>query len=206
MGHKPPLEEVRFADTAFRYSDYDTPFWARANTQPGRWHYPGTEPTQYLCLSPDGSWADRIRHEDLRTEPEVALVRMPLWVVKVDESHIVDYSTFERAEAAGFPPDALIDDDWDRCQDEGERLRELGFRGVLAPSAALPGEICLTLFGGRRAVLWDEEPLVASAIPAKIVTIGGPPVGLVERVRFFDEPHSGYEAYALERARRERSK
>lgn len=196
------LPTTSFRDSAFRYADYDVPFWARANTQDGRWHRSSEAcRTQYLSVSPDGAWADLIRSENLRTEPEVALVRMPLWVARLDENGIVDYSTFERAEAAGFPPDALIDDDWERCQTEGTRLRDLGLRGVLAPSASLPGEVTITLFGGRRAVHWDDDPLVASAIPANVVTVGRPPVGLVDRVRFVGDEHGAYSQYAAESRR-----
>jgi len=200
-GAEPP--QIRFTDVAFRYSEYDVPFWARANTQDGRWHCAREAPVQYMSLSPDAAWADLLRHENLRTEPEAAMVRMPLWVLKVDESRIVDYSSFEKAEAAGFPPDALIDDHWARCQAEGARLRALGMRGVLGPSAAVAGEVSLTLFGGRRAVDWDDEPLVASAVPAKVVTVGAPAMGLVGKVRFSGTEHVGYSAYAEARGRRE---
>lgn len=194
---------VPFSDVAFRYSNYDTPLWVRPNTADGRWHLARTEPTQYMCLSPDGCWADLIRQEDVRTESDAALVRMPLWVLKIEEERIADYGTFEKAEAAGFPPGALIDEDWERCQVEADRLRGLGFRGVLAPAAALPGEVALTLFGGRRTVDWNVQPLLASAIAAKIVTVGAPPTGLVERVRLRGEEHSGHAIYASARGRRE---
>ncbi|MGA2164569.1 MAG: hypothetical protein ABSH36_08865 [Solirubrobacteraceae bacterium] len=202
MARRP--EAVRFADVAFRYSDYDTPLWVRANTEDGRWNTARSQPTQYLGLSPDWCWADLIRRESLRTEGEVALIRMPLWVLKIDEERIADYRTFEQAQDAGFPPDALVEEDWERCQAEATHLQELGFRGVLAPSAALPGDTTLTLFGGRRAVDWEDEISLASAIPAKIVTIGAPPHGLVERVRFRGAEHGGYAAYTLARAQRER--
>jgi len=204
MAHKDP-GAIGFTDAAFRYSDYDTPLWARTNTQDGRWHRARTSPTQYFGITPDACWADLIRHENLRTDHELAMVRMALWVLQLSEQRIADYGAFEKAEAAGFPPDALIDDDWNRCQVEGERLRELGYRGVMAPSAALPGDLTLTLFGGRRAVGWDDSPLVASAIPAKVVTIGAPPPGLLNRVRYFGQEHTGYATYAKERARRERN-
>jgi hypothetical protein len=196
-------EPVAFAGVAFRYADYDTPVWSRPNTRDGHWHVAHTEPTQYFSLSPDGSWADRIRHENLRTETEVAFIRMPLWVARINEQKIADYSTFEKAEAAGFPPDALVDDNWERCQGEAQRLRDLGFRGVLSPAAALPGGTAFTLFGGRYAVAWEEERGLVSAIPAKVVTVGAPPGGLVERVRFFGEEHTEYAAYAVTRGRRE---
>jgi len=124
------------------------------------------------------------------------MVRMPLWVLQISEQPIANYSTFEKAEAAGFPPDALVDDGWERCQAEGERLRKLGYRGVMAPSAALPGDVTLALFGGRRAVAWDDDPLMASAIPAKVVTIGAPPPSLLDRVRYIGQEHeTGAPAY-----------
>ena len=107
MARRP--EAVRFADVAFRYSDYDTPMWVRANSEDGRWNTARSQPTQYLGLSPDGCWADLIRRESLRTEAEVALIRMPLWVLKIDEERIADYRTFEQAQDAGFPADALVD-------------------------------------------------------------------------------------------------
>jgi hypothetical protein len=197
-------DPIRFTEEAFRYSVYDTPLWARAHTQDGRWHIARASPTQYFGVTPDACWADLIRHENLRTEHELAMVRMPLWLLQLSEQRIADYGMFARAEAAGFPPDALIDDDWGRCQVEGDRLRSLGYRGVLAPSAALPGDLTLTLFGGRRAVGWDDDPLVASAIPAKVVTVGAPPPSLLGRVRYFGEEHPEYMTYAIERGRRER--
>jgi hypothetical protein len=201
MARKP--DAVPFSDVAFRYANYDTPLWARPNTESGRWHLARTRSTQYLCLSPDGCWANLIRQENLRTELDAALIRTPLWVLKINEERIADYSTFEKVEAAGFPPDALVDEDWERCQAEARRLEDLGFRGVLAPAAALPGETALTLFGGRRAVAWEDEPLLASAIPAKVITNGAPPPGLVDRVRFHGQDHSQYVAYAVDRGRRE---
>jgi RES domain-containing protein len=201
----PNPARIPFSDVAFRYSDYDTPLWARANTEGGRWHFARTEPTQYFGLSTDACWADLLRHEDLRSEAEAGLVQIPLWIVRLNEEMIADYETFEKAEAAGFPPDALIDEDWERCQLEGERLREEGYRGVLAPAAALPGETALTLFGGRRAIDWSETPVLASAMPARVMTVGAPPPGLVGRVRFHGQAHADYEAYAVARGRRERS-
>lgn len=181
--------------TAFRYSNYGTPFWARANTSPGRWHHAGQGATQYLALHPDGAWAELARAENLRGDRDMSLVRMPMWVARVSEHMIVDYSDFGRAEKAGMPADALIDDDYSRCQAEGERLRNLGFRGVLTPSAALPGVTNLTLFGPRIASAWGRDPRLASSVPTAIVAVGAPPGGLAARVRFFGQAHAEYTAH-----------
>jgi hypothetical protein len=176
---------IDFDDVAFRWSDYDVPLWTRPNTSPLRWNRAFEEATQYLSLSPEGSWAELIRAEGLRTAEELELVSMPMWILRVRETAIADYSTFEKAQSAGFPPQALVDEDYERCQAEGRRLRERGFRGVLAPSAALPGAIDLTLFGRRLTVPWEhpEKRLMASFIRAKRLAIGHPPPELLPLVR-----------------------
>jgi RES domain-containing protein len=176
--------EVETVDAiAYRYSSYDTPFWARENTEPGSWHVRGHGPTQYLAMSTDGAWAELIRNEELRTEDEVALVSVPMWAVRVDQAMVVDYSTFQRAETAAFDPAALVDEDHRPCQREGARLRALGYSGILAPSAALEDGVNLTLSGTRMASAWGRPPLLASSLPATIITKGAPPPGLLPRVR-----------------------
>ena len=190
------LPTIRYEGrTFFRYSSYDTPFWARNNRSTGRWHIAGRHATQYLAAHPDGAWAELIRHEGLRSEDEVQLVKMQIWAVELHQNNLVDYSTFERAETAGFEPYALIDDDWNACQREGERLRNLGYAGVVAPSAALPGALNITLFGRRIRTTWAQPTLLASAVPACVVAVGCPPAGLVPRVRQFGDPHAGYDLY-----------
>lgn len=204
MAREPAPGSTQFDEVAFRYSNYDTPFWVRPNSEPGRWHRIGDGATQYLSTTVDGAWAELIRAEELRTEQETALVRMPMWVAEVHVQRIADYGTFERAEAAGFPAGALIDDDYSRCQEEGKRLREAGFQGVVAPSAALPNSLNLTLFGPRIASTWQSRPLLASSIPAMKIAVGSPPEGVVERVRHRGERHESYEEFhATERARRQ---
>ena len=188
-----------------RYSSYDTPFWARENTEPGRWHARGDGPTQYLSLSTDGAWAELIRNEELTTEDEVAMVSVPMWAISVHQGMVVDHSTFGLADAAGFPVDALVDEAYDRCQREGARLRELGFSGILAPSAALPGAVNLTLFGPRIASRWEQRPLLASSLPATVITKGAPPPGLLARVRQRGMPHAALDAYLKARHRSART-
>lgn len=195
---------VEFEGVGFRYSSYDTPFWVRPNTESGRWHRAGDGPTQYLSTTVEGSWAELIRAEGLTSESEVALVRMPIWVAEVHVQRVADYGAFEKADKAGFPPDALVDEDYSRCQEEGLRLREAGCQGVLAPSAALDGAVNLTLFGARIASTWQTTPLLASSIPANEIAVGAPPEGIVARVRQHGEVHAGYEAFRAARRGRAR--
>jgi len=179
---------------AWRYSNYDTPFWARNNTRDGRWNTADEASVQYLAMEPNGAWAELIRAEELRSEEEVATVRIPIWVAAVNEV-VVDYSTFDKAEAAGFEPDALVDDDWKRCQDEGRRLRGLGYGGVITPSAALPGATNLVVFGARILWGWRRPSVLSATIPATVAAVGSPPPGLVGGVRHFDDTHAGLGEY-----------
>lgn len=192
---EPRTLEVRGA-TYFRWADYDVPFWAGPNTYAARWHEQGDDATQYLSGSPNGAWAEKVRHEDLTTEEEIAQIRSRIWAARITLQAIVDYSKFEYAEEAGFPADALIDDDRRRCRTEGGRLRRLGYAGVLAPSAALLGVTNLTVFGPRMRSSWLREPSLRSSIPACVVAIGAPAPGLAHEVRRFGDVHAAFEMYA----------
>lgn len=197
----PKPDSVGFDDVAFRYSDYDVPLWARPNSRQGRWHRAGATATQYLSMSVDGSWSELVRWENLTTVAELRLVRMPMWVLRIRESRVADYSTFEKADQAGFDVDALVDEDYTRCQAEADRLRDAGFRGVMSPSAACPGEVNLTLFGSRIAVAWDVPPnrLLASFVPTKQLAVGHPPEEVLGRVRYRGAKHAALERYIATR-------
>ncbi len=180
---------------AFRLSNYDTPFRARPNTYSGRWHTQEDGPTQYLCLEPTGAWTEAARAEGLRTEDELALLRTRIWVVWLDTTGLADYSTFDAADRAGFPPDALVDEDHARCQVEGARLRSLGYSGVVAPSAACSGGTNVTLFGARYLAAWGTPARLSSAIQGAIVARGAPEQGITSHVRHLGEQHAGLAAY-----------
>jgi RES domain-containing protein len=195
MAAEARLRTVQITSITHRYSSYDTPFWVRENSQAGRWHAHGDGATQYLSLSTDGAWAELIRNEELRTEDEVATVSVSMWAADVDQGMLVDYSSFELAEQSGFDPSALVDEDYERCQREGARLRALNYAGIVSPSAALPGATNLTLFGPRMASTWGRAPLLASSIPATIITKGAPPPGLLADVRRIGTPHADLAAY-----------
>jgi hypothetical protein len=193
----PDPASISRGDVGFRYSNYDAPLWVRENTDEGRWHRPGDGPTQYLALAPSGAWAELIRHEGLTTEEETAEVRTLLFIIRLTETGIADYRSFERAGLASFDPAALVDEDYSACQVEGARLRREGFGGVLAPSAALPGVLNLTLFGARYPVRWDARPRLPSAVPAATAARGAPPRGVVAQVRHRRAEHSLLRQYEI---------
>jgi hypothetical protein len=191
---RPPTTSLD-RQVCFRWTDYDTPFWVRPNREAQRWNRAGEAPTQYLSMGPDAAWAELARAEGLDTAG-LAEVRMPIWAALVDQGNLVDYRTFERAEAAGFPPDALVDDDHERCRAEATRLRALGYAGVISPSAALPDATNVTLFGPRLLWSWGQRPVLAVHVAAVVVAVGRPGPGVAERVRLRGTPHEGAEAHA----------
>jgi RES domain-containing protein len=198
---RPAPKVIPWAGTAFRATSYDVPLWVRPNGRDGRWNIAGDGSTQYLALDAEAPFAEMLRHEDLRTEDAAATFRTTLWQLFVDEGSLVDYGTFELAEAAGFPPEALVEDDYERCQAEAQWLKSHGVDALLTPSAALPGSVNLTLFGPRVAIKWNTSVALASTLRAQKLTTGNVPTGLVARVRFFGTPHVGLKAFLASRAK-----
>lgn len=174
--------------TAFRWSTYDVPFWARQNSNDGRWNYGLQDSTQYWSLTPEASWAELIRHEGLKTEEELDLVRMPFWIARIPSSGLLDLRFADERDAYEINHDDLISDDWGACQALAVVLREAGTRGVIAPSAALPESASITVFGPRRAIDWTSRPTLASTIPAARAALGRPPAGLLPRVHHRRRP------------------
>ncbi|HLB21660.1 MAG TPA: RES family NAD+ phosphorylase [Solirubrobacteraceae bacterium] len=183
-------------------TSYDVPLWVNPNRRSGRWNIARSEPTQYMTLDSEAPFAEMLRHENLRTEEAASHFRSTLWQLQVESELIVDYRSFELAEAAGFDPEALVADDHERCQAEAEWLRGHGARGLVSPSAALPGSVNLTLFGPRVCVPWGATPELASSIPAQRLTTGNPPAGLTARVHYYGESEPLLEEY-LARVRRD---
>lgn len=189
MRPRRPPGFTRFTDVAYRATSYDVPFWVSPNRRDGRWNLAGGDiPTQYVSLDAEAPFAETLRHEDLRSEDDAVHYTSTIWQLKIDAELIVDYRTFELADAAGFDAAALVADDHERCQAEAAWLIGQGARGVLSPSAALPGSINLTLFGPRVCVPWGTNAQLASSVPAQKLATGHPPRGLTTRVRYFGQP------------------
>lgn len=186
---------VTWTGVVYRATTYDEPLWVNPNRRDGRWNFAQDGCTQYMCLDAEAPFAEMLRGEDLRTEEASRMFRTVLWQLRVDEGAIVDYSTFEKAEEAGFPPGALVEDDHERCQKEAARLRARGARGLLSPCAALPGSISLMLFGPRSPIGWNTTVKLASSLPAQRLSEGHAPQGLVARVRYYGQSHAGLEEF-----------
>ena len=123
-------------------------------------------------------WAELARHEGLREEAELDLLRATLWAARWSVGPLADLGTFEKAEAWGVEPRVLVDDDHRRSRALARTLRDRAFAGLLAPSAALPGSVTLVVFRPRIRAAFDATPRLTAFVPADVAAIGRPKAGL----------------------------
>jgi RES domain-containing protein len=177
-------------NTLYRQCDSRYAFlWASARQPEGRWHAPGHGPVQYMADSPDGAWAELLRHEEIREVDDLGGIARALWAVELPEV----------PDARPNLDDATVRGDQDSyaaCQVEAERIREVGNDGLVAPSAALRGgEVrpwravgeANVSAGPRSAsvvVLFGPRPDLEGWLMADG---GAPPSHVLTHVRYFGE-------------------
>ena len=119
----------------FHHTDPRYPFLWEDTSQPaGRWHPQGEGPVQYFCDTPDGAWAEFVRHEEITEPQDLRTIRRALWAVDLGE---------EPAVLPALPFKTLTGGPhtYETCQEEARRLRGKGATKIVAPSAALlPGD------------------------------------------------------------------
>ena len=146
----------------FRHADPRYPFLWEGSDQPAaRWHSKGDGPVHYFSDTPDGAWAEFLRHEEITDPEDVATIRRDLWAVDLGQPQSTEPSLPRETLTGGYAS-------YPACRAEASRLRRLGADGLEAPSAALlpgaargwrvdgglqPGEprdgTVYVLFGGR---------------------------------------------------------
>ena len=129
------------------------PLWHNAgepvpSQEPGRFHRQGEGYCQYLSVTAFGAWAECARFYSIRSADRAGELRRNLWVVHVDEENLADLSSLDRYDACGLDPRIAVGDHGE-SQALADELRDAGYRGLLSPSAALPGSVNLSLFGER---------------------------------------------------------
>ncbi len=119
----------------YRHADPRFPFlWEDDEQPPARWHGHGEGPVQYLADTPDGAWAEFLRHEGITQESELVNVRRALWAIEAPDEL--------RPEAPGVDEGVLVGGlgAYEECREEARRLRKRGTQALRSPSAALlPG-------------------------------------------------------------------
>ena len=117
----------------FRHADRRWPFlWEDSSQPPARWHGAGEGPAQYLADTPDGAWAEFLRHEEIIDPADLSGIRRHLWAIELPDDEPIP-------EAPGLPPAVLRGglDSYPECREEARRLRANGAASLEAPSAAL---------------------------------------------------------------------
>jgi len=119
----------------YRNADPRFPFlWEDSNQPAARWHGMGEGPVQYFADTPDGAWAEFVRHEGITQEAELVNVRRSLWAIELPDDR--------PAETPALPVRILTGGygTYKRCQKEARRLRGNGATALRVTSAALlPG-------------------------------------------------------------------
>jgi hypothetical protein len=127
----------------FRQTDPTYPFsWESPQQPQARWHGSGEGPVHYFATTPEGAWAEFLRHEEI-TDPEdlKGLRERAMWIVTLPDSHLAQPNLPQTVLLGGLESYAA-------CQAEARRLREAGTKGLRAPSAALaPGGASLYHLG-----------------------------------------------------------
>jgi hypothetical protein len=171
---------------AFRHADPRFPFLREtASPSAGRWNRPG-QLTHCLSDTPDGAWAEFLRHEEITDPEDISHVRRALWAVEMGDAPAARPRVSARTLTGGR-------DRWAACQREADRLRRSGAPGLTAPSAALlPGAARgVRVEGGERPgpprdgltiVLFGSRP---DLVGWRAAAAGRPDPELLRRVRHF---------------------
>ncbi len=172
----------------FRQADPRQPFlWSDASQPAARWHADGEGPAHYFADTPDGAWAEFLRHEEITDPEDAATLRRALWAVEIGD---------EPLKPASLPAAVLTGgrDTYRACQDHARRLRRRGAQRRVAPSAALlpRGAAGRELAAGveRSARSRDGRVIVVFGPPEGLigwqaVERGAPPLDILPRVRHF---------------------
>lgn len=172
----------------FRQADPRYPFlWSDSSQPAARWHGPGEGPAHYFADTPNGAWAELLRHEEISDPEDAATLRRAMWAVEIGNGPLKAVSLNTTTLTGG--PDTY----W-ACQSHARRLRARGARRIVAPSAALiPGGAAgREIVGGseRGARRRDGRVIVVFGDPDgtvgwKAVEAGAPPADVLPRVRHF---------------------
>ena len=171
----------------FRHADARLVFlWEDAAQPAGRWHDEGEGPAHYFADTPDGAWAEFLRHEGITHPEDLTTVRRALWAVDLGDPPTAHPNLPDHVLLGGT-------ETYKTCRAAGRRLRARGASGLEAPSAALlpsgatgsrveaglrPGPAR----DGRVVVLFGARP---DLVGWRAAAEGRPHADLLPRVRHF---------------------
>jgi len=151
---------------AFRHADPRLPFLRDDKAQPAaRWHDAGEGPAHYFSDTPDGAWAELLRHEEIRDAEDLATIRRAMWAVEIGHEPSARPELADATLTGG--PDSHV-----ACRQEAARLRAAGATRLDAPSAALGP-------GGAHGHLCDGQLRPGPPRDATTIVLFGPRPALV---------------------------
>jgi RES domain len=151
---------------AFRQVDARYPFlWEDVSQPAGRWHGDGEGPAHYFADTPDGAWAEFLRHEEIDDPADLTTIRRQMWAVEIGDPP---------AGQVDLPLDTLTGgpDTHPRCQQRARALRARGVGRLAATSAAL-------MPGGARGLRVRAGVEPGEPRDGVVIVIFGSPDGLV---------------------------
>jgi RES domain len=151
---------------AFRQVDARYPFlWEDASQPAARWHGEGEGPVHYFANTPDGAWAEFLRHEEIDDPADLKTIRRQMWAVDIGNLP---------TERVDLPRDVLTGgpETYTRCREHARALRARGVRRLAAISAALTP-------GGARGLCVRGGVQPGDPLDGVVVAIFGPPDDLL---------------------------
>lgn len=150
----------------------------------GRYNKVGDPGVWYSSSTERGAWAELFRHWET-DEISPFEVKRRVGRAKVTDISVLDLTDARVRDQLGVTVEELVSDDLTRCQELAAEARELGFEGILIPSAALDGEVTLAVFASaihkveaehsrvQRPPIWMLRVLERIRLPdAAISTVG----------------------------------
>jgi hypothetical protein len=119
--------------TWYRHADPRYPFlWESADQPPARWHGPGEGPAHYFSDTPEGAWAEYLRHEEITDLEDLAGIRRSLWAVEVPDAEVADAAAVPFAPTVVGGPSSYA-----RCRQIARKLKRQGVATLRVAAAAL---------------------------------------------------------------------
>lgn len=183
---------------AFRYANWDTPFWVNPNRSEHRYNHSRSPATQYLSIHPLTPWAEYLRNENRTAIQDVLDIQGRVWSARITVPDDAIHLTFDNVSDFDLEPEDLISDDHGPCQALADRLRQSRRATTLiVPSAALPGTENVIILGPRVMVGYLTRELDHDVdIPAAVCgEASRPPIELLSKIRWRGQSHAAFEAW-----------
>lgn len=110
------------------------PFIWESSEQPaGRWHGEGEGPVHYFADTPDGAWAEFLRHAEIDDPDELQYLNRAIWVIQIelDPEKITNIGPIDISLLTGGK------ETYPKCRAIARAIRKQGTIAIDVPSAAL---------------------------------------------------------------------